>query len=94
MVEDFVLCARAVEKNKFLSEPGPSSSLLATRSNFVSSEHLNRLLAHLHNRKPTGESFRNQHSIYLDSPDKLTTEHNLLIHKKSTITHDGICFAN
>ena len=68
MVEDIVLCAHAVEKNKFLPEPGPSFSLLAHRSTFSSSEQLNLLLTHLHNRKPIGESIQDQHSIYLDSP--------------------------
>ncbi|MCS6291949.1 MAG: hypothetical protein H8J66_02660 [Nitrospira sp.] len=68
MIKDFVLCARAVEKNKFLPEPGLSFSLLAPRSTFSSSEQPNWLLAHGHNRKAIGESIQDQHSIYLDSP--------------------------
>ncbi len=94
MVEDFVLCARAVEQNKFPSEPRPSFSLLAPRSAFSSSEQPNRLLTHLHSHKAIGESIQDQRSIYLDSPDELTTERNLIIHKKSTIAQGGICFAN
>lgn len=94
MIEDFVLCALAAEKNKFLSEPGPSFSLLAHRSIFFSSEQPNRLLTHLHNRKAIGESIQNQRRINLDSPDEPTTEHSVIIHKKSSIAHDGICFAN
>ncbi|NOS78504.1 MAG: hypothetical protein HOP35_11220 [Nitrospira sp.] len=93
MSKDFVLCARAVEQNKFLSEPGPSFSLLAPRNIFSPSEQPNWFLTHLHNRKTIGESIQDQHSIYLDSPDELTTERNLIIHKKSTIAHDGTCFA-
>ena len=72
MIKDFVLCARAVEKNKLLVELEPSFSLLATRSSFVSPEHLSRLLAHLHNRKAIGEPFQNQRRIDLDSPDVRT----------------------
>lgn len=94
MIKDFVLCARAVEKNKLLVELEPSFSLLAHRSTFVSSEQSKWSLTHLHKRKAMGESVQDQYSIYLDSPDELTTEHNLIIHKKSTIAHDGICFAN
>lgn len=93
MIKDFVLCARAVEKNNLLVELEPSFSLLATRSTFVSSEQPNWLLTHLHNRKPIGESIPGQHSIYLDSPDELTTEQNSIIPKESMIAHDGTCFA-
>lgn len=93
MVEDYALCAHAVKKNKFLSELGPSFSLLAPKSIFCFSEPPNWLLTHLHNPKAMGESIQDQHSIYLDSPDELTTEHNLIIHKKSTIAQNGICFA-
>jgi len=94
VIDDLLLDTRAVEKNKFLSEPGPSFSLLAHRSTFVSSEQPNWFLLNPHHRKPMGESIQDQRSIYLDSSDELTTEHNLIIHKKSTITHGGICFAN
>ncbi|WP_146216112.1 hypothetical protein [Nitrospira lenta] len=94
MIKDFVLCARAVEKNKFLSEPGPSFPLLATRSTFVSSEQSKWSLPHPHNRKAMGESVQGQYSIHLDSPDESTPEHNSIIRKKNTITRDGICFAN
>lgn len=93
MIDELVLCTRTVEKNTFLSEPGPSFPLLATQSTFVSSEQPNWLLTHLHNRKTMSESFQDQHSIYSDSPGELTTEHNLIIRKKNTIAHDGICFA-
>ena len=93
MIKDFVLCARAVEQNKLLVELEPSFSLLAPRNTFSPSEQPNGLLTHLHKRKGIGESIQDHHSIYLDSPDELVTEHNLIIHKKSTIAHDGICFA-
>lgn len=94
MIKDFVLCARAVAQNKLLVELEPPFSFLAARSTFSSSEQPNRLLTHLHKRNTMGESIQDQHSIYLDSPDELTTEHNLIIPKESTIAHDGICFAN
>ncbi|MEQ1720393.1 MAG: hypothetical protein ABL887_04690 [Nitrosomonas sp.] len=93
MIDDLVLDTRAVEKNKLLVELEPSFSLLAAR-NTSSSEQPNWLLTQLHNRKAIGESIQDHHSIYLDSPDRLTTEHNLIILKKSTIAHNGICFAS
>ena len=68
MIDDLVLCTRAVEKNKFLVELEPSFTLLESRNTFISSEQPNWLLTHLHNRKPMGESIQDQHSIYLDSP--------------------------
>lgn len=69
MIEDFALCASAVKKNKFSNEPAPLFSVLAPRGTFYSSEKPNWPLAHLHNRKPTGEPFQNQRRIDLDSPD-------------------------
>ncbi len=85
MTDDLVLCTRAVEKNKLLVELEPSFSLLAPRSTFSTPAQPNWPLAHLHNCLPIGESIQDQRSIYLDSPDELTREHNLIIHKKSTI---------
>lgn len=93
MIKDFVLCARAVKQNKLLVELELSVPLLATRSTSISPEQPNRLLTHLHNRVAMAEYIQDQHSIYVDPSNKLTTEHNLIIHKKLTIAHDGTCFA-
>lgn len=94
VIDNFAPYTRAEKKNKLPIELEPSFSLLAHRSTFSSSEQPNWLLIHLHNRIAIGESIQDQCSIYIDSPDELTTEHNLNIHNKSTIAHDGICFAN